>query len=141
MYKKNKGSTIGIIITIIVLIIIVIFSNVKSENKSFLEGILSKTVMPIQNGLVYLKNKIARNDSFFANVENIQKENEELQKRNNELEEQLRELEIVKSENEVLKEYMQMKEKYADYNTIPANVINKDTSNYSYTIVINVRNK
>lgn len=138
MYKKNKTSNIGIIITIIILILIVVFSNIKTENKSFLEGTLSKIVMPLQNGLVYLKNKLARNDSFFTNVENLKKENEELKKKNIELEESLRELEIIKSENDVLKDYMQMAEKYADYTTIPANVINKDTSNYSYTIVINV---
>ncbi len=138
MYKKNTTSIIGIIITILILILIVIFSNMKEENKSFLEGTMSKIVMPIQNGLTYLKNKLAGNDSFFENLDSIKQENEELKKKNSELEESLRELEIIKSENEVLKEYMKMTEKYAEYSTVPANVINKDTSNYSYTIVINV---
>ena len=138
MYKKSKTSVIGIVITIIILIFIVIFSNLKVENKSLIEGAISKIVMPIQNGLTFLKNKMARNDSFFTNVDTLKKENEELKQKNSELEESLRELEIIKSENDVLKEYMQMTEKYADYTTVPANVINKDTSNYSYTIVINV---
>ena len=138
MYKKNKTSVIGITLTIVLLIIIVVVSNIKSENKSFLESSVSKIVMPIQNGLVYLKNKFARNDTFFTNVENIQNENSELKEKNSQLEEKLREFEIIKSENEVLKEYLKMTEKYADYTTVPANVINRDTSNYNFTIVINV---
>ena len=33
---------------------------------------------------------------------------------------------------------MNLKDKYKDYNTIPADVINRDISNYSSTIIINV---
>ena len=55
-----------------------------------------------------------------------------------ELEQLLRELENVKTENETLKEYMNLTEKYGEYKTIPGYVINKDISNYSKTIVINI---
>ena len=44
----------------------------------------------------------------------------------------------MKSENETLKEYVNLKDKYAEYTTIPAYVINKDISNYNNCIVINV---
>ena len=54
------------------------------------------------------------------------------------LEQSLRELEIIKAENETLKEYVNLKDKYKDYSTIPADVINRDISNYSSTIIINV---
>lgn len=94
--------------------------------------------MPIQNGLTYLKNKISGNDTFFADIDNLQSENEELQKRNSELEQSLRELESIKAENETLKEYLNLTEKYGEYETIPGYVINKDISNYSKTIVINI---
>ena len=57
----------------------------------------------IQNGMVYLKNKIAGNDSFFINVEEMKSENENLKKKNIELEQSLRELEILKAENATLK--------------------------------------
>ena len=97
--------------------------------------------MPIQNGLTYLKGKLTGNDSFFQDINNLKEENENLKKKNSELEQSLREYEIVKSENDTLKEYMNLKDKYKDYTTMPAYVINKDISNYSNTVVINVGEK
>ena len=94
--------------------------------------------MPIQNGLTYLKNWITGNNDFFTDISKLKEENKELKEANSNLEQSLRELEIIKSENETLKEYVNLKDKYAEYTTIPAYVINKDISNYSNTIIINV---
>ena len=137
MYKNKKAEIAGIIITIIILILIVIFSNSDSDI-SFLENAASKLVMPVQNGLTYLKNKVSGNSTFFTDINNLKQENEELTQRNSELEQSLRELENVKSENETLKEYLGLTEKYGEYSTVPAYIINKDISNYSKSIVINV---
>lgn len=137
MYKNKKAEIAGIVITIIILILIVVFSNADSET-SFLENAASKLVMPIQNGLTYLKNGISGNSTFFTDINNLKQENEELSKKNSELEQSLRELESIKSENETLKEYLGLTEKYGEYSTVPAYIINKDISNYSKTIVINV---
>ena len=114
-----------------------IFSNTNSEI-SFIENAATKLVMPIQNGLTYIKNKISGNSTFFADINNLKEENKELKEKNSELEQQVRELENIKSENETLKEYLDLTEKYAEYKTVPAYIINKDISNYSKTIVINV---
>ena len=137
MYKNKKAEIAGIVITIIILILIVVFSNADSET-SFLENAASKLVMPVQNGLTYLKNRISGNSTFFTDINNLTQENVELKQRNSELEQSLRELENVKSENETLKEYLDLTEKYGEYSTVPAYIINKDISNYSKTIVINV---
>ena len=137
MYKNKKAEIAGIVITIIILILIVVFSNTDSEI-SFLENAASKLVMPVQNGLTYLKNKISGNSTFFTDINNLKEENEELKQKNSELEQSLRELENIKSENETLKEYLDLTEKYGEYKTVPAYIINKDISNYSKTIVINV---
>ena len=141
MYRNKKTGMIGIILTIIILILVVILSNIDVQKLSKIENIFSSLVMPIQNGLTYLKNKIEGNDSFFTDISKLQEENEELRKRNSELEQSLRELEIIKSENETLKEYVNLKDKYQKYQTIPAYVINKDITNYNQTIVINVGEK
>lgn len=138
MYRNKKTGIIGIIITIIILILVVILSNIDIKNMSYIENAFNSLVMPIQNGLTYLKNKVEGNNSFFDDISNLQKENEELKTKNSQLEQSLRELEILKAENETLKEYVNLKDKYQDYNTIPADVINRDISNYSSTIVINV---
>lgn len=140
MYNTNSGKkaeTIGIILTVIILILLVILSNAKLSSISYFGNAINTIVMPIQNGYTYLKNKIAGNTSFFTNIEELSSENEKLKQENSELGQKLRELEIIKSENETLKEYLELTEKYTSYTTIPAYIINKDTSNYSNTFVIN----
>lgn len=136
MYKNKKNGLLGIAITIIILILIVIFSN-READTSFFENIANKLVMPIQNGLTYFKNKVSGNSTFFTDINNLKTENEELKEKNSQLEQALRELENIKTENETLKEYLSLTEKYGEYKTIPAYVIDKDISNYSKTIIIN----
>lgn len=138
MYKNKKRGIIGIVITIVILILLVVFTNSNVNQMSYIENICNIFVMPIQNGFTYLKNKFSGNDTFFADMDTLKQENESLKQKNSELEQSLRELEVIKSENETLKEYLNLKEKYQDYTTIPADVINRDISNYSSTIVINV---
>ena len=140
MYRNKKAGIIGIIITIIILVNIVIFSN-NDNDVSFFENAASKLVMPIQNGLTYLKNKISGNNTFFTDINNLKAENEELKKKNSELEQSLRELENIRTQNDTLKEYLNLTEKYGEYKTIPGYIINKDISNYSKTIVINLGKK
>ena len=140
MYRNKKSGLLGIIITIVVLILIVIFSN-REANTSFFENVANKLVMPIQNGLTYLKNKVSGNSTFFTDISNLKTENQQLKEQNSKLEQSLRELENIKTENETLKEYLELDQKYGEYKTVPAYVINKDISNYSKTIVINVGTK
>jgi len=138
MYKNKRNGIIGIIITIIILVLLVLLTNTDSSNLSYIENIADKLVNPIQNGLTFLKNKVHSNNSFFDNINDLQNENNELKTKNSELEEKLREFESIKAENNTLKEYMKLTEKYNDYKTVGADVISRDISNYSKTIVINV---
>ncbi len=140
MYQKKTG-IVGIIITIVILIILVIISNINLEKLSYIENVVSSIVMPIQNGLTYLKNKITGNTEFFDDITKLQQENDELKAKNAELEQNLREFEIIKSENTTLKEYLSLTEKYSDYETKAAYIISKDISNYSNVFVINVGEK
>ena len=104
MERDRKSGIIGVVITIIILIILVVFSNANSDNISWFENVASKTVMPIQNGLTYLKNKVSGNNTFFTDINNLKAENQELKQKNSELEQSLRELENIKTENAKLKE-------------------------------------
>ena len=137
MYKNSKTGMVGGIITLILLIILVIISNIQVDKMNSIENIFSAIINPIQNGITYLKNKIAGNDSFFTRVNELKAENEELLQKNSELEQSLRELEIIKAENATLKEYVDLKDKYQEYETVPAYVINKDIGNYTNTVIIN----
>ena len=137
MYRNKKSGIIGIAITIVILVLIVIFSN-GEENSNFLQNAATNLIMPVQNGLTYLKNKLSGNNAFFTDIKYLKEENKQLKEKNDQLEQSLRELENIKTENETLKEYMNLTEKYGEYKTIPGYVINKDISNYSKTIVINI---
>ena len=68
-------------------------------------------------------------------------ENKNLKEKNSELERSLRELEILKAENATLKEYVNLTDKYTEYSTFPAYVIQTDISNYSKVIIINAGKK
>ena len=140
MYRNKKGEIIGIIITIIILIFIVVFSN-GENNSSIFENIARNMIIPVQNGMTYLKNKISGNSTFFSDINNLKNENKVLKEKNSELEQSLRELENIKTENATLKEYLNLTEKYGEYKTIPGYVINKDISNYSKTLIINIGKK
>lgn len=141
MYKSKKTGIIGIIITSVILILLVILTNTENSNLSYIENIANKLVNPIQNGITYLKNKVNGNNTFFLNINQMKEENKKLKEKNDKLEEKVRELETIKSENETLKQYLSLTDKYSDYKTVAADVINRDISNYSKTIVINVGKK
>jgi len=136
--NNNKNSIIGVIITILILIFLVVVTNIKIEKWSEFTRPITSVANGIQSGFIYLKNKISGNDSFFIDLENLQKENEELKNENTELQQKLREFEILKAENSTLKEYVNLTDKYSEYKTLPAYVIQSDISNYSKVIVINV---
>ncbi len=138
MYNRKGNGILGIIITIIILIVLVIVTNMETSKLYNAQNIISKVVLPVQNGITYLKNKISKNNAFFADLDSLRQENQTLKDENSKLEQQLRELEVIKAENETLKQYQALAEKYQNYKTMPAYVINRDISNYSKTIVINV---
>lgn len=138
MNRNKQSNILGGIITLIILILLIFLSNVKIDKLSFIESAVNSMVTPIQRVLTDLKNKVQGNSAYFADIETLRQENEKLKNRNSELETELRELESIKADNVILQEYMNLTKKYADYNTIPAYVINKDVSNYSSDLVINV---
>ncbi len=138
MYKKKKTGIIGVVITVIILVTVVIVSNMEIDSFSHIGGAMNAFVMPVQNGLTYLKNKITGNSTFFSDINTLKTENESLKEKNSELEKSLRELEVIKAENETLKQYVNLKDKYTEYTTVPGYVINRDTSNYSNVIIINI---
>ena len=65
MYKNNKKGIAGIVITIIIIVLLVIFTNNSVNQASYIQNICNIFVMPIQNGFIYLKNKLSGNSSFF----------------------------------------------------------------------------
>ena len=138
MYKNKKTGITGSIITTLILLVLVFTTSININNFSKIENIFNKMVMPIQNVLVRFKNRIAKNNSFFENIELLKEKNEELENENKELKKQLDELQIIKSENNILREIANLSEKYAEFETVGAYIINKNISNLSDTFIINI---
>ena len=61
-----------------------------------------------------------------------------MKKENDELKISKQELEVLKAENKTLKEYVKLTDQYSEYNTTPGYVIQRDFSNYSKVVVINI---
>lgn len=141
MQRNKKNTIVGVVITSIILIFLVVISNSRIEKILQIFNPVTSFINGIQNSLVYVKNKIAKNDSFFINLDELKTENEKLKKENSELAQSLRELEILKAENATLKEYVNLADKYSEYKTFPAYVIQTDISNYSKIIIINAGKK
>ena len=141
MYKENKNGKIGIVITIILLILLVTITNLNDDFWCHIVNPFTKITMSVQSGITYLKNKIAKNDDYFLSIEELKAQNEELIFENEKLKEQNQKIEVIKSENETLKKYVNLSNKYSEYNTVSGYVIQKDFSNYSKTIVINLGKK
>ena len=138
MNRNKQTEVLGGIITVVILILLIFLSNVEANKLSFIETVASSIVSPIQRIFNDITHKIQGDSAYFSNMDTIISENESLKERNSELETQIRELEIIKAENTTLQEYMNLTQKYAEYETIPAYVINKDISNLSSTLVLNV---
>ena len=138
MGRNKQTSILGAVITIVILVLLIFLTNVKTDKLSFLESAVNSIVTPIQRVFTDLKNKIQGNSAYFTDIETLEQENAELKEQNSELETKVRELESIKADNATLQEYMNLTQKYADYATIPAYVINKDVSNYSSDLIINV---
>jgi len=141
MNKSGRTGKVGVLITVLILTGLVVLTNIDVSKFSYAEGIANKLVMPIQNGLTYLKNKIKNNNTFFEDINNLKNENKALKEQNNELSKQLSELGIIKAENKTLREYANLSDTYTKYTTLPAYIIDRDLSNLSSTIIINVGSK
>ncbi len=141
MGENRHIGILGTIITIVILILLILLTNVDTSKMSYLKSLGDKISRPFQTGFTNLKNKVTGNDTFFSTMSELKEENKKLKKENQELSENLREYEVIKAENESLKEKMNLTEKYAAYDTISADVINKDISNYGSNLVLNVGTK
>ena len=138
MGRNKQSGILGAVITIVILVLLIFLTNVKTDKLSFLESVASSIATPIQRAFTDLKNKIQGNSAYFTEMKNLEEENSELKAKNSELETKVRELESIKADNATLQEYMNLTQKYADYTTIPAYVVNKDVSNFSSDLIINV---
>ena len=88
-------------------------------------------------GLQWQEIDLSGND-FFEDINNIRDENRRLEEENRRLAEEVSRLEIIRAENTTLRAYMNMVEQHPGHEIVPAYIINRNVTNFSETIVINV---
>lgn len=136
--NNSKTSVIGTVIAIIILVVLIVVSNIGTTSMTVMQNGISAFVIPVQNAFIFIKNKINSNEQEISEISSLKEENQNLREENSKLKEGERELEVLKSENNTLKDYLNLKNKYADYNTVPGYVVERTYSNYDKVVVINV---
>lgn len=138
MYKDRGSGKFGFFVTVLILIFLVICTNLDQNIIGKISGPCVRATMFIQDGFTNLKNKISGNNDYFLSLDSVKKQYEDLKKENEKLKNENQKLVALEAENKTLKEQQGIVENYNDYEIIPGYVIQKDFSNYSKVIVINL---
>jgi rod shape-determining protein MreC len=136
---KNKAFIITAVTVLLVIIMGV--SSTFSSVLSNIGNILDVPLKPVQSLLSYLGQKFDALVSFFRDTTTIRLENERLKKEISELEEENRRLKAYEEKNRELREALNLKERFADYRLVGANVIAKDPGNWFVIFKIDVGRK
>lgn len=141
MYKEKKSGKIGIIITIVILICLVIFTNLENNIIDKIVSPFTKGTRAIQCAYTSIVNKMTKDEEYFSSLESVKDQYEELKKENEKLKDESQKMIAIQAENKTLKEQLGVAENYLNYELVPGYIIQKDFSNYSKVIVINVGKK
>lgn len=138
MYKDGKNGKIGFIVTSLILIFLVIFTNLDQNIIGKLTSPFVKISRSVQNGFTNFSNKLKGNDEYFSSLDSVKKQYEDLKEENERLVSENQKLVALEAENKTLKEQLKLADNYKEYDVIPGYVIQKDFSNYSKVLVINL---
>lgn len=125
--KKNVIVLLCIVVISVASVIVYMFS--KSE-ANILENGVNALLSPVQKVASACTNGVRGFFSFVTNAEEYRKENEVLQSELNQLKTEYKSLEEYQAENERLKGLLGLKEELVSYDTVGANVISKESTNW-----------
>lgn len=138
--KKNKLYIIGRLILIIILAIAIYSSKTIEQNLTFFDKITFGATKAISN-YNYRNRQKAKAEFSGKSLEQIESENLELKKQLEEAKLKLTEFEVMKNSNIELANLLELKNKYLNFKTLPAQVIAQNFSNLEKTVVINLGKK
>lgn len=135
MNKKLKK--FFLIVFIIILFVGIGYTNGNNRKVSLIESVFSSIITIPQKGYIYLKSWIMKDSNFFETVDSLGSQNEALKEENNELKAKQINYELIMSENTILKNQINLKNHYADYSVVVAEIINESASNWEKVYTIN----
>lgn len=97
---------------------------------------ISVPFAPVQKVISMGANKVEDALSFFRNVQDVKNENEDLKLQINNLEKENRELKEFREENKDLRKALNIKDQFASYEPVGANIIAKNSGNWFDTFTI-----
>ena len=129
--------TVFSIVLVIVLFTCIAMTNQKPRNATWVESAFHGIVLFPQKVFHFAKAYVTGNDSFFIDVEQVKKENEKLKDQIAELEEKIINYEELVAENDNLKAYVNLADRYPDYELVLADIISDSATNWEATYIIN----
>lgn len=131
--KKKALKTAALIAFILICMVV---STVKSEKNRVVSDITGIVMTPIEKAFTAVNNLLDYGGSYFADMDELKKENAELKSKIIIMNEQLSESSSLRSENERLRTLVDLKEKNKNYEMVAATVTAIDPSGwYSYFII------
>lgn len=140
MKKRKQSQLLGTIISVIVLLLIIFFTNIDLSKYSYVEALSSKITLPFKKvQMFFLKSK--KDNKQYYDLIALQEENNKLKEENKELSEKQRTYELLVEENKVLNEKLNLKQRYNMFESVPASIIGRESSNFSEHSIIDVGSK
>ena len=136
--KKKQIQTKYMLIALTVVCVLCIFGGlIFNINGGPLKTIAGYIFVPMQQGINNTGSWIFNTANDFRTLSEVLEENEKLKEQNAELTKQLTDTKMDQYELENLRELFDLYEKYANYDTIAASVIAKDSGNWFSSFTIN----
>ena len=134
-FFKNRCVFSLIIIVIVLGIFIGVFNAVKKET-TVIENVTGVIITPVQQVFTKVGSGVSSFFGYFADVDELRKNNEELKSQIAELKREIRENERSKNENEELRNMLNLKSANPELDLVCAEIIARDPSNWYNTITL-----
>ncbi|MGI5891551.1 MAG: rod shape-determining protein MreC [Bacillota bacterium] len=137
MKRLNNKIIIVIVAAAVVLILFLAsFTTTQRENISGVESAARDASAPLKSGVTSLMAKFSNIPRFFADLDELTKENEELKAQIASLKSQVNSLNEAKTENIYLKEMLNITEELSDWTPVASTVIARSSKSWYSTITI-----
>ncbi len=129
-FFKNRKNIIVLLCIVVISVVSVIVYMLSKDSATILENGVNAVLSPIQKVVSMCTNGVRGFFSFVTDANEYRKENEVLRDELNQLRTEYKSIEEYQAENERLKELLGLKEELAEYDTVGANVISKESTNW-----------
>lgn len=126
-----------VVMTVICIVLIVFGRTAASSNAGPLSYVAGYVIVPMQNGINKVGSELSGLSLRFTTKQELEEKNRALAQENSELRAQLNQVQTNQHEYEELKKLYETQQTFSSYETMDAEVISKDSSNWFSSFLIN----